>query len=318
MNALVKYDFMCRAIAEAMAVDEVKAIRDKAEAMRVYARQAKNRKLEIDAAEIRLRAERRLGEMICFQKKTAGLNPGARGNPRGRGAKIVSFQNGRAHPTLATVGIDYKLSSRAQKLAGLSANDFEGRVAKWRSKTEQDGEQITTKFMHGTIYAKAAFTGDNDWHTPRSYIERVRKFLGIIDLDPATSPLAQKTVKARRFYTAPDDGLSRYWSGRVFLNPPYSRELLPLFAAKLISEYKAGNVSEAVCLTHNFTDTDWFHTLASAASAICFTRGRIKFLDADGNKASPTQGQAFIYFGRRHRRFAAHFRSVGLVVAPVS
>ena len=138
MAALVKYEFMCRAIAEAKAVDEVKGYPGQGEAMRVYARQAKNRKLEIDAAEIRLRAERRLGEMIRFQKQTVGLNPGARGNPGGRGAKIVSFPGGRAHPILADVGVDHKLSSRAQKLAGLSANDFEARVASWRNKTERE------------------------------------------------------------------------------------------------------------------------------------------------------------------------------------
>src|SRR5215211_3803644 len=72
-DGLPRYDDACRAIAAAKSVDEVKEMHNKAEAMRAYARQAKNRALEVDAAEIRMRAERRLGELIIAQKTTVGL-----------------------------------------------------------------------------------------------------------------------------------------------------------------------------------------------------------------------------------------------------
>ena len=57
--------------------DEVKDIRDRAEALHVYARQAKNKQLEIDASEIRFRAERRV-EMMVEQRETVGLAQGKR------------------------------------------------------------------------------------------------------------------------------------------------------------------------------------------------------------------------------------------------
>jgi hypothetical protein len=69
-SALIQYDLACRALAQARSVDEVKDIRNKSDAMRHYARQAKNKDLEIQAAEIRILAERRLGQMLREQKLT--------------------------------------------------------------------------------------------------------------------------------------------------------------------------------------------------------------------------------------------------------
>ncbi len=115
MTALVKYEAARRALVEAKTVDEAKDIRDKAEAMRAYAHQAKNRQLEVDAAEIRMRAERRLGELIVAQKETVGLNTGTagKGRPSLCGANNEPPKDTR--PTLKAAGIDRKLSSRAQK-----------------------------------------------------------------------------------------------------------------------------------------------------------------------------------------------------------
>lgn len=124
MSALLKYDAACRALAEAKAIDEVKDLRDKADAMRHYARQAKNRCLEVDATEIRIRAERRLGEMLAEAKSTGVLSAGGR-------PATIRRQVPKAR--LRDAGVDKKLSSRAQRLAGVPAPDFERRISDWRS-----------------------------------------------------------------------------------------------------------------------------------------------------------------------------------------
>ena len=139
---LVKYDQACKALAEAKAVDEVKGIRDKAIAMKAYAHQAKNRELEVDAAEIRMRAERRLGELIIAQKETAGLNPGTRTKGGGKGAG-GSITEPPAIPTLAAAGIDKKLSSRAQKLAAVPEKKFEGMLGEWRERIQAENQLVT-------------------------------------------------------------------------------------------------------------------------------------------------------------------------------
>jgi N6-adenosine-specific RNA methylase IME4 len=128
---LARYDRACRAIAEARSVDEVKDIRDQAVALAAYARQAKNRDMEADAVEIRLRATRRLDQLRQAQKETVGLNQGAAGGgakdgPRG----LLNPRDSR--PTLASQGIDKNLAHQARILGAMDDSAFEHKVAEAR------------------------------------------------------------------------------------------------------------------------------------------------------------------------------------------
>jgi hypothetical protein len=143
-----------------------------------------------------------------------------------------------------------------------------------------------------------------------------REVMGGIDLDPASCEFAQKEIKAKTFYTREDDGLAQNWKGRVWLNPPYSTGLLDKFAEKVRDEYRFGEVDQAIVLTHSFTDTKWFHLLAVEASAICLTKGRVKFYGEDGTKNSPPSGHVFFYLGPNPDRFAEQFSEVGLICIP--
>ena len=78
-------------------------------------------------------------------------------------------------------------------------------------------------------------------------------------------------------------------------------------------EVNAGRATEAILLTHNYTDTGWFHAAAAQCAAICFTRGRIRFASPTGEIAAPTQGQAFFYFGPNLDPFRASFGSFGFI-----
>ncbi|WP_441280109.1 hypothetical protein [Bradyrhizobium sp. 63_E2_N1_3] len=137
MSELARYEAAERAIAAAEAVDEVLEIRSQSAAWSAYARQAKNKDLEIRAARIRFRAERRLGEMLLLAKAAGHL---AEGRPRncsgeeqfsdagGDVAERAEAELGAAKPlrvTLQEAGIDRKLSSRAQRLAAMDTAEFE-------------------------------------------------------------------------------------------------------------------------------------------------------------------------------------------------
>jgi hypothetical protein len=146
-------------------------------------------------------------------------------------------------------------------------------------------------------------TGEFERYTPAKYIDVVRQALGEIDLDPATSEMAQVTVRATQFFTIKDDGLAHDWNGRVFLNPPYHRELCPAFIDKLLEEIRLSHVTAAILLTNNCTDTDWFNVAISVCDIFCFTHGRIRFIDDRANEVLPTQGQTFFYYGKDVEKF---------------
>jgi ParB family chromosome partitioning protein len=138
--------------------------------------------------------------------------------------------------------------------------------------------------------------------------------MGEIDLDPASCAMAQETVRAKQYYTAEDDGLTKEWSGNLWVNPPYSAGLIDKFAAKLVREYEAGNVREAIVLVDNRTDTGWFYGMAVACERICFTRGRINFYNEKTASSSPANGSALLYFGDDPDTFEEVFAQFGWVV----
>ena len=115
---LVRYDAAKRALAAASRVDEAKHIRDRAEAVRVYATQARDYELQNRAATIRLLAERRAGQLLADMEK----NPGTRGEGRPRKdgtSKRRYLRDTAIPPTLEELNISKVQSSKWQRLARL-------------------------------------------------------------------------------------------------------------------------------------------------------------------------------------------------------
>lgn len=116
---LVRYDAMRRAIADAFEIDEVKEIRDKALALEIYYRQAKNYQDERRVIDIRIRAERKAGELDRERLKQQG----ARGNASNQ--HQVASPPSRPPKTLKELGVSWNQTSRWRKLADVPEDQFE-------------------------------------------------------------------------------------------------------------------------------------------------------------------------------------------------
>lgn len=161
-------------------------------------------------------------------------------------------------------------------------------------------------------------SGNNEWYTPENIIKAVQNVMGEIDLDPASCEFANKTVKAKQFYSKENSGLEVSWEGNVFMNPPYSRDLLPAFVDKFVEHFMSGQIKEGIVLVNNATETKWFQKLMGVCQQVCFVTGRIKFVSEKGIKCTPLQGQAILYFKQKSvekkETFETHFKEVGIIL----
>ena len=133
-TGLVLYDNMCRAIADACQVDELNDIRDKARALELYAHQARNTEAERQACVIRLRAERRTGELLRDREMAKG---GQASKNRSHAATGSVDKE-----TLKEPGITKTQSSRWQQVADVPNDKFEEALAKPKPSTAAIIQQI--------------------------------------------------------------------------------------------------------------------------------------------------------------------------------
>ncbi len=301
-NALAKLDKATQMLAEAKNLDEVKNIMDIAEAARTYARAAKlGLEAQNHAAEIKLRSERKAGEMLIQLER----------KPEGRPNKLFN----------AGIVSEYKEVLEDQEIPNTTAHRWQG-VAKIPEKVfehhiaeiQETGQELTTSGLLREVknVHVSNNSGENEWYTPDIYISAARAVLGTIDIDPASSELANKTVKATKYYTKDIDGVSQEWRGKCWMNPPYSTDEIRRFIEKYAESVKSGSVTEGIVLVNNATETNWFSTLISVSAAVVFPCSRIKFIDKNGvPNGAPLQGQAFLYAGNNPEKFLEMFTGFG-------
>lgn len=139
------------------------------------------------------------------------------------------------------------------------------------------GSASRSKFKSAVMNAMAAPGGDPvkvDYPTPQEWFDYLNLEFGFT-LDPCC---AHGTAKCARYYTEADDGLNKSWADeRVFMNPPYGRNIGP-WMAKAYEESKRGAL--VVCFVPARVDTNWWHDYAIKGE-VRLPKGRCK--NADGS-----------------------------------
>jgi hypothetical protein len=163
------------------------------------------------------------------------------------------------------------------------------------------------------LWLDAVSDASDECYTPGEHLELARDVLGRIDLDPASNETAQRLVRAARFFTIDDDGLAQEWTGRVWLNCPYSKPAP--WVLKLLAAYNAGAVTASVALFNANLASRWFHTLTLVAWR-CEPFKRIPFWGPAATHGGGRAAQVFFYLGSNPDRFAAVFSKIGRIYPP--
>jgi hypothetical protein len=211
-----------------------------------------------------------------------------------------------AEEIIAARDADPSLSLRAIDRALGKSNGYSGALVRWYTA---GGSALHPFVKESGRPFRSPSGGDDEWYTRPEFVDAARGVLGGIDLDPASCKVAQRTVRARRYFTKEDDGLTREWHGRVWINPPFS--VAGKFGAKLLREFDAGNVTSAIMVVNAYSaDTRWFQPFWNFPVCVA-TRPAFYKPDHQGN---PMVWAAFVYLGREFDSFVGAFSQLGKVV----
>lgn len=236
----------------------------------------------------------------------------------------------RAYQLIEAAGVINNLSTMVDKnlfiserqIRPLSKLEPEEQIEVWQQVIERSEEKpITADFVSQVVDEVknnkphvVNNSGENEWYTPAKFIEAARQTMGSIDLDPASSELANQTVQAQTYYTSDDNGLTKTWGGNVWMNPPYAQPLITQFTELLSDKFDSGEIKQACVLVNNATETNWFQRMLDSCTCLCLLKSRVKFIDKSGNPSgAPLQGQIVLYFGNNSHSFEKAFSQFGKV-----
>ena len=149
------------------------------------------------------------------------------------------------------------------------------------------------------------------WNTPQDFYDTLNEEFNFT-LDPCCLP---NSAKCETYFTPLEDGLSQSWAGHsVWVNPPYGRTMYH-WIEKAYQESLQPN-TKVVMLLPSRTDTQWFHNFC-VEGEIRFLKGRIKFVDKEGNLSNSAPFPSMVVIFDSNPEFKPCFKTMlrnGLVL----
>lgn len=134
-----------------------------------------------------------------------------------------------------------------------------------------------------------------EWETPQDFFDAVNA-RHHFTLGVCATP---DNAKCAAYYTRRQDGLLQPWTGRVWCNPPYGREV-GLWVKRAALAVERGEAELVCCLVAARTDTAWWHEWATRAE-VEFLRGRLRF--GGGENAAPFPSALLVFRNARGASF---------------
>lgn len=184
-------------------------------------------------------------------------------------------------------------------------------------------------------------SGEFEYFTPLAIVNVARDVMRGIDLDPASSEVANGGIAAKRIFTIKEDAMRQVWTAKsIWMNHPFGIAETPCepdcrrqetnprhkhhdfiwhgnaaWVNKLIYEFKEGNFEQGICITYACTSEAWFTPLLHYPQ--CFLVPRTNYYTPEGKKLSGvTKGSVVTYLGPNVNRFAQRFANLGVVKIP--
>jgi DNA N-6-adenine-methyltransferase (Dam) len=252
----------------------------------------------------------------------------AQGTRKDLNAKVGKFAESLSQPQAAqllkistrSVGIAKKIlkEARSEIVAAVESGTMSlNEAAKYLQPSSAEQKKLSAGVWEKQkpIYALNKNQKLNELYTPPRILDKVRDvFGGSIDLDPCSCAIAQKNVKAHQYFSQSQNGLAQKWTGKVWINPPFSGGELVKWIDTILKKWSAHEAREIILLVPSYTETQNYQRLLAFASAVCFVKGRVKFLGGVGMYA--VTGTSIFYFGTasKRKKFIKSFSDLGVTL----